>query len=589
MTRRRLFCLSLCGVAPSLAQPPSARDDVLLRAMQDELERSRDLRVVDLAKPYFIEYGVHDSESYTVSATLGAVYSVQKGRVRLPRVRVRVGDYSFDNGNYLFTDVAFASRYDQGACPIDDDYMALRQYFWLATDTAYKSALEVIARKRAAQKNVTVTDQLPDFAKVEPVTLSAPGIRRPIDEEAWKARVRATSSLLARQPRITGSSVEFQAVQGTYYLVTSEGTRLQAPETSFHFEARATALSSDGMLLRDSAGCYALEMDGLPPEAELRRMVSSLADNLGALWEAPMAEPYTGPVLFEPEAAAQIFADVLGRNLALRRRPVSEPGRPLPFVASDLEGRLGSRILPEWMDVVDDPTAAEWSGHRLFGRYQADLEGVVPKPLVLVEKGLLRNYPTTRQPVRGADGSNGRARLLGSFGANAASFSNLFVRASQTTTLPELKKALLGLVSRRGLPYGLLVRKMDFPSSASLPEAQRLLAGMSQDGSAQRPVSLPTLAYRVYPDGREELVRGLRFKDLTVRSLRDIQAAGGEPAVFDYLENGAPFALMGAAAFVAESSVIAPGILFEELQLVKALDELPKPPSVPPPPLSAAS
>ena len=51
--------------------------------------------------------------------------------------------------------------------------MALRQYFWLATDVAYKSALEIIARKRAALKNVTVADQLPDLSRVEPMTLVA--------------------------------------------------------------------------------------------------------------------------------------------------------------------------------------------------------------------------------------------------------------------------------------------------------------------------------------------------------------------------------------------------------------------------------
>jgi hypothetical protein len=587
MTRRQFLPLPLCSALPALAQRPAPPDDVVLRALSDELERSRDLRVVDLAKPYYIEYGIHDSESFAVSATLGALNSVQKGRVRLPRVQVRVGDYPFDNGNYIFTDVAFASRYDQGACPIDDDYMALRQYFWLATDVAYKSALEAIARKRAAQSNVSVTDQLPDFARVEPVTMVAPEARTAVDEEAWKARVRKLSSLLA-QPQIIGSSVEFQATQGTYYLVTSEGTRLKVPETSFHFQARATALASDGMTLRDAASRHALTLEGLPPETELRRSVASLADNLSALLGAPVAEPYTGPVMFEPEAAAQLLAEVLGRALALRRRPVSEPGRPVPFIAGDLEGRLGSRILPEWMDVTDDPTATEWRGRRLFGHYRVDLEGVPPKPLVLIEKGLLRNYLTTRQPVRGSDGSNGRARLLGSFGANAAAFGNLFVSASETVTLPELKRKLMELAAQRGKPYGLLVRKMDFPSSASLSEAQRLLAGMAQEGGGQRPVSVPILACRVYPDGREELVRGLRFKDLTVRSLRDIQAAGGEPAVFDYLENGAPFALMGAASFVAESSVISPGILFEELQLVKAQDELPKLPIVPPPPLADA-
>ena len=139
-----------------------------------------------------------------------------------------------------------------------------------------------------------------------------------------------------------------------------------------------------------------------------------------------------------------------------------------------------------------------------------------------------------------------------------------------------------------GRPYGLLVRKMDFPSSATIGEAQRLLARMAQDGGGGRPLSLPALAYRVYPDGREELVRGLRFKDFSARTLRDIVDAGGEPAVFEYLENGATFALMGAAGFVAESAAIAPAMLFEELQLVRAQDDLPRPPLVPAPPVARA-
>ncbi|HSW50920.1 MAG TPA: metallopeptidase TldD-related protein, partial [Bryobacteraceae bacterium] len=371
--------------------------------------------------------------------------------------------------------------------------------------------------------------------------------------------------------------------QGFYYLVTSEGTRLKVPEVSQHLQARATALAADGMTLRDSVGFHAMDADNLPAESDLRRGIEGVIGNLSALLRAPAAEPYTGPVLFEPAAAAQLMAEVLGRSFALRRRPVFEPGRTLPFAASELEGRLGSRILPEWMDVVDDPAAADWRGQRLLGEYPVDLEGVVPKPLTLVEKGLLRNYLSTRQPVKGALESNGRARLLGSFGANAASFSNLFVHASETATLDELKKKLIEIAGQREKPYGLLVRKMEFPSSASVPEAQRMLSAVAQDGASARAVSLPVLVYRVYPGGREELVRGLRFKDLTLRSLRDILAAGGEPAVLNYLENGAPFALLGAASYVAESSVVSPGLLFEELQLVKSQEEMPRLPIVPPP------
>jgi len=580
---RRLLILCLGAWLPALAQDAATGADVVLRALSDELERSRELRVVSLEQPYYIEYGIHDADSFSVSATLGALNSIQKGRARVPRVQVRVGDYAYDNGNYVYSDAAFGSRYDLGACPIDDNYTAIRQYFWLATDTAYKSALEVVARKRAAQKNVTVTDQLPDFSKAEPATMLIQAPRRNVEEETWKSRVRDLSALFAPHKEIIGSSAEFFTVQGYYYLVNSEGTRLKVPESSLHFQARATALAADGMTLRDTVGYHALGTDNLPPEAELRRGIASVAENLEALLRAPVAEPYTGPVLFEPAAAAQLLAELLGRNFALRRRPVSEPGRPVPLATSELEGRLGSRVLPEWMDVVDDPTATEWRGRRLLGHYVVDLEGVAPQSLTLVEKGLLKNLLSTRQPVKGALQSNGRARLRGSFGANAASFSNLFVRASQSSTLPELKKRLTELASQREKPYGLLIRKMDFPSSASLSEARRLLSGMAQDGSSASTVSLPVLAYRVYPDGREELVRGLRFKDLTLRSLRDILAAGGEPAVLDYLENGAPFALLGAGSYVAESSVVSPGVLFEELQMVKAQDEMPRLPLVAPP------
>ncbi|MFB3778269.1 MAG: metallopeptidase TldD-related protein [Bryobacteraceae bacterium] len=582
MTRLLLIVSLGCWVSV-LAQDAAPGSDVVLRALTDELERSRELRVVSLEQPYYIEYGIHETETFSASATLGALNMAQAGRVRLPRVQVRVGDYAYDNGNYVLSDYAFSSRYDLGGCPIDDNYAAIRQYFWLATDSAYKSALEAIARKRASQKNVTITDPLPDFSKVEPVTLSLSVPRRKVDEEAWKSRVRALSALFASQQGIIGSSVEYYSGQGFYYLVTSEGTRLRVPESSQYLQARATALAPDGMTLRDSTGFYAVDANSLPAEGDLRRGIEAVIGNLGALLRAPVAEPYTGPVLFEPAAAAQLMAEVLGRSFALRRRPVSEPGRTLSFVASELEGRLGSRILPEWMEVVDDPTAADWRGQRLLGQYPVDLEGVIPKPLTLVDKGLLRNYLSTRQPVKGALESNGRARLLGGFGANAASFSNLFVRASETSTLDDLKKKLIEIAVHREKPYGLLVRKMDFPSAASVPEAQRLLAAVAQDGASARAVSLPVLVYRVYPDGREELVRGLRFKELTLRSLRDILAAGGEPAVFNYLENGAPFALLGAASYVAESSVVSPGLLFEELQLVKAHEDMPRLPIVPPP------
>ena len=185
--------------------------------------------------------------------------------------------------------------------------------------------------------------------------------------------------------------------------------------------------------------------------------------------------------------------------------------------------------------------------------------------------------------MRGFEGSNGRARQPGAYGANAAGFGNLFVSSSETLPAGELKKKLIELSKTRGKPYGIVIRKMDFPSSATLDEVRRLLSGGDNSG---RPVSLPILVYKVYPDGREELVRGLRFRNFSARSLRDILAAGDDSNVFEFMDSAAPFALIGAASYASEASVVAPSVLIDDLDLRPLEGDYPKPPVVPPPSLA---
>jgi hypothetical protein len=138
---------------------------------------------------------------------------------------------------------------------------------------------------------------------------------------------------------------------------------------------------------------------------------------------------------------------------------------------------------------------------------------------------------------------------------------------------------------QRNKPYAVIVRRMDFPSSASLDEVRRLLSNAGQ--SAGHAVSAPALAYKVYPDGREELVRGLRFRGLNARSLKDILVAGDDSNVFEFLNNQAPFALIGGASYVAGTSVIAPSVLVDDVELHPLEEELPKLPIVPAPELRA--
>jgi len=557
---------------------------VVLKAMRDELRHSRALDSVNLEKPYFISYTIEDAEGFGALASLGGILGTTDTLLRAPRIQVRLGDYQFDNTNYVGSGLNFGSRYDIDRFPIENSYPVLRRYLWLATDQVYKSAVESLARKRAALKNMsTAGEPLADFAHASPVHIVEELATAKIDRTAWLARVRALSAVFTEFPQVLSSNVEMQAVKNVRQLVNSEGTEVRTAEDVIFVRTRAVGQAPDGMHVRDAIALYSLDLDRGLNEAELSREVRRVAENIAALSQAPLGDTYNGPVLFEGAAAAQLFAELLARNLVLTRRPVNEPGRPNTFPSSEFEGRKEARILPEWIEVVDDPTQKEWRGRRLFGSYRVDLEGVEAQPLTLVQKGILKNFLLTRQPVTGFTASNGRARLPGAFGANTASVSNLFVRAEKRVPVTDLRKQLIEICKARNQPYGMIVRKLDFPSSAGMDEVRRLMAANARDGSGSHPFSLPVLIYKVYADGKEELVRGVRFREINARSLRDIRAAGNDTNVFDYLDNGAPLALMGASSYSAETSVIAPSVLIDDLEVRKLDDELPKLPLVPSP------
>src|SRR5579862_9123317 len=84
-----------CISALSAAQP-----DPVLDAMKAELKRSMTLTLNQLDKPYYLSYTVDDEHTWSASATLGGLINSSDSNYRLPRLRIRVGDYKFDNTNW---------------------------------------------------------------------------------------------------------------------------------------------------------------------------------------------------------------------------------------------------------------------------------------------------------------------------------------------------------------------------------------------------------------------------------------------------------------------------------------------------------
>jgi predicted Zn-dependent protease len=522
-----------------LAAKAAANGDPLLAALIVELERSKaQLKMDQLAAPYYIEYRVSDVEDYTTEAAFGATREDQHVHVRLLRVVVRLGDYKQDS--YFNAGIG-----GNALLPLDNDPIALRHQIWLATDEAYKNAGQALTQKQSALKQFANDDHpVDDFAKAPPVQHLEPTLSLKVDADAWKKTLEAASNLYREYPDIQSVSANGRFTVVNDYLLNSEGTVTRDGKAVYTVQFAASTQAADGMRLGRTPAWTVAKIEELPTRDKLLQDCKAALDTLVALRKAPIVdEEYRGPVLFSPDAADDIVASLIGGNVLGRKPQLGAPNRTTGAFATSYK----SRVLPAFVNIVDDPTIKDFRGKSLIGSYAVDSEGVKAQPVDIVEKGVLTNYLVGRQPIRDFPESNGHGRA-GPAAPPLPSLGVLLVKPTEPQSPESLKKHVMELVGNGGQPFGYRVETM---------------AGAA-----------PRLLYRIYAkDGHEELVRGAVFSELDVRALRnDLSALGNDPLVSNRT-GGLP------------ATVISPSLLFDELQVKRADTSKDKLPEYPAPPL----
>ncbi len=199
---------------------------------------------------------------------------------------------------------------------------------------------------------------------------------------------------------------------------------------------------------------------------------------------------------------------------------------------SDWTGKIGTRVLPTSVTLVDDPTATQWNGHELIGAYGLDQEGVQGQKVTIVSNGMLRQLLMSRRPGPDFDESNGHGRST-FLSDPKPLISNLFFLSSDEQDAAALRQKFLDACKQNGQAWGLEVRLMDNPTVAIADQdnASDFLATAA--GGAATGERLPLLVYRVnLADGHEELVRGARLEGLTLKDLRNLDAHRQRPDAF---------------------------------------------------------
>jgi len=524
---------------PVSAASAAADSDPVLKAMQEELERSKaQLKMENVPAPFYIEFRVIDTDDYELQAGFGATESERRAHFRFGRVVVRVGDYHLD------------SFYESGTgeatgIPLDDDTLALRHALWLATDSAYKSANEALTAKQGLYKRFAIEQTVDDFAK-EPATQSLrPLARLEVDTAKWRSVLESATGLYREFPDVETSGATAHFLAMNVYFVNTEGTVLRGGRTYYSISENGSTQAQDGMRIDRSPGDSYGETAELPSRekvlADTRTMFQSLAD----MRSAPIVEEeYRGPVLFSADATNDVVETLLAANIVGRRPQPNVSARTLGSFATSYK----SRVLPEFLTLVDDPTQNKFAGHSLIGSYPVDDEGVKAQPLAVVSKGMLENFLVSRRPIRGFTESNGHGRLAQA-GQTEASVAVLMLQPAEPLSHEQMVQKLLDICRQQDRPYCYSVDTLG-------------------------PRLSPRMLYRVWTkDGRRELVRGGEFQDLDTRSLRsDVIAAGNDYLVSNRLGP-------------TPRTIISPSILFDELVVKRADLAKEKLPEYPAPPL----
>jgi hypothetical protein len=582
---------TVTAVAAALALPahgapqadPSTKskaiNNKILDAIAHELNRSKlSLRIKNAPPPYLILYKLTEVEVNDVAATLGAVTASKARHFVNLESQVHVGSYKFDNSNFVVERAPGLDGVAGAPLSLEPTPKLARRAAWLATDAAYKEALmQWLAKRNNRRTGGGGPASVASYTKAPPLVVEKQVLVPKLEDRTnMENRAKKISAVFRNQPHLRDSRVAFTSFLERRWYLNTEGTNATDTRRVSGVAIVVTAQAVDGQELALYYTRYGMTDADLPNDKQLIAKAKEMAATMTKMRKAPVMKNYTGPVLFEERGAAGIVRRTLANHLGGTPVPEGlEKGQAKRFGGA-LADRIGFRAISPLLSVVDDPTTSRYKKHRIIGGYKFDDEGTKAQKVDVIKNGKLLTLLTSRTPSKNIAKSNGHARRNAPGGGFHGSATNLILSARRGKTSKQLRRALLKEAKAQGLPYAIVIRQLEDSAITAAPELSRreLYRLISVTDVDAPPPAL--LAYRVYPNGREELVRGVRLNPVSMRAWRDVIGASRHSSVHNFLasgENDLSHKLQGVGdGFVpssgVESAIVTPDLLFKELELV---------------------
>ena len=590
----------------ALGKPSKAVTAEILDAVAEEMNRAMtDLQIGDQPKPYHIAYKITEVDVNDVAASLGHTTSKRNRHFVNLEARVRVGSPQLDNTNFVVPQAEEIDGVVALNLPLEATPRIARRAAWLVTDSAYKEALiqlrvKLEARSAGAARSTSVPSFSPlngqapvakDKKAVPPgpfVVVNEEPVLVPVLEtlEELEKRAQSLSALFRGQAHIRDSRVAVTSYLERRWYITTEGTSATDTRRASGVLLAATGRADDGQLLSQYFLRYGHTANDLPNDKELAAEAKKLSETIAALAKAPVMERYSGPVLFEGEGAIGMIRYTLAPHLGGTPVPEGLNPQEVKTFGGALTDKVGLKPLSPLLSIVDDPTSKTGAGKALIGGYKIDDEGVPAQRVEVVKDGRLKTLLTSRTPSHKGQQSNGHARRTANGGSFHGSATNLFVTGKGAVSRKQLEQKLLAAARADGLKYGLIIKRLDDAAVTSAPEfSRRELVQLIK--STDQSLPPPTiLAYRVYPNGKQELVRGVQLAEVPMLAWKDLIGVSKDLTAYNFLaaaESQLQLRLTGGTddGFVPsggiESAVVTPDLLFKSLDVTTSTIERPAP------------
>ncbi|MBF0443817.1 MAG: TldD/PmbA family protein, partial [Oligoflexales bacterium] len=395
---------------------------------------------------------------------------------------------------------------------------------------------------RRKSRNISFLDEnaaIPSFERHKPEKSFLSLKPLAIDRVKMEKYARQASLVFKSYPEIKNSYVEFSSDSVTKIFLSSEGVERVWRENNVRLYAYMW-FHTNKCNIDTAVVVNTTNFDEIPSLSEFKKRIEKKIDELYKTEGGTQITSYTGPVLLAAVPAGLFIHEVVGHRLEGSRLLSDDEGRTF-------RDKTGEKIMHEDLTIYDDPTIRKWKGRSLTGSFSFDDEGTRPKRALLVENGILRNFLTTRSPIRKKGFvNNGHARNQ-NHERSVSRMGNLVIESNGKYSFEGLKELLIKEIVKKKIPYGIIL--YDVEGGETGTEAYNFQAFLGNI----------TRAVKVFPDGREEHIRGVDFVGTPLSSLSNIIAVGRDLE----LDNG----FCGAESGSVPVSTVSPALLLSGLEL----------------------